>query len=423
MHNNLTKWIEDNGGYIHPQLYIKSTQVNGVRYNSVFYKNSKPIKEDSILTKIPDKLCITEDSYNSIPNIKEHSKLLKDDDLQIKLAISLLYETLQKEKSFFYPFIQTLPSYDSFNNYPVYIAYKDNKAFKILDSLKVNFTQQVLHVAQTLNSFVENMKAIQKEVNPFATKLSSHEFEKTIIWAFFISNIKSWGEMIIPFNDNFNHDQVSDMFVYTPDTKEIFHQINADKQFSKKGAKDFEVFYHYSSYDLMSFKTHNNFVPRSKVDFLTLPLQIGFEDDLTNLRFEEYDKCNFNSDKFYISNDGVSLNVLAALRIFSLNRDEYNIYSKKDDRYTYYRKLNNENEFRTIRYLIATINSLKKINYTVEIMSKTDELLNFLKAKNSLSTPEKTIQDICFIKLREKKVIEDSLEIMNKKLKVLRQLI
>ena len=64
MHKNLTTWIQNNGGYIHPALYLKTQYINNLPYTGVFCKKNVHIDEATLLTDIPDTLLIGEDNFD-----------------------------------------------------------------------------------------------------------------------------------------------------------------------------------------------------------------------------------------------------------------------------------------------------------------------------------------------------------------------
>ena len=194
MDNDLTKWIEENGGFIHPDIYIATKKFDNISYRSVYCKNSIKIPKDTRLTKIPHKLIISDKLFNTIANIDRCSEYTKKENSNFKLIMVLLYESIKGEDSFYYPYIKTLPEYSAFENHPIYIHYKNSEAFKLLEELSVKFTEAVEYKSKELKRYIDLILLCQEKYKIFSENISLQELRKMIIWSYLIKVTRTWGK-------------------------------------------------------------------------------------------------------------------------------------------------------------------------------------------------------------------------------------
>ncbi len=404
--DDLVKWIRENGGYIHSSLYVNSQKINGNIYRSIYSKGNSKILESDKLTRIPHKLTISQDVFNKIPNIESWSLAFGNRE-NFKLIVALMYEMSRGEKSFYYPYLRSLPRFDSFKNHPIYVYYKNNDAFKALESLRVEFTNIMVSKYKELVGLVELVFSCNKKRQLF--DLSHKKLEELIVWAYFSRGTRSWFERLIPFNEIFNHHQKSNMFLKTLELNETTFGFNADSQFSNNVSEPFELFIHYGHYDLITFLAHYNFVPNSEVNFLEFPFRLKSKDKFEKLKIQEIQNCKIKPRVVLLSNRGPSSKLLAIVRILSFTQNEYELYSKEESKNIYEMKLNNENELRARGLLKKIILELKELNYSAEIMKKNSLLLSSLENKKVLTTAETIVKNVCKVKVKEYEVIEGSL--------------
>ncbi|WP_373002072.1 SET domain-containing protein [Sulfurimonas sp.] len=416
MDNDLTKWIEDNRGFIHPDIYIATKNIDGVNYRSVYCKNSIEIPKDTRLTKIPYKLIISDKLFDNIPNIDKCSDYIKDENSNFKLIMVLLYETIKGEDSFYYPYIKTLPKYNTFKNHPVCIHYKDSEAFKSLELLSVKFTELVESKSKELKRFIDLILLCQKKHKIFSKNISVEDLKKMITWSYLIKITRTWGNKLIPFNDSFNHNNNSNIFLKTIEDDEKYYGFKSDRQFLKKHEYEYEIFVNYGHFDMMTTQAEYDFIAPSKVNYLRVPLTFASKDSFEKLKIEEINKCDFNPRRILLSNAGPSKNLSAIMRILSLEKEEYEEVIKKDDENKYQAVINNNNELRSTTMLLKVILALKKNMYTLDIMNRSYMLLNTFEAKKSLSPSDIIIKNICLVKAREYKLVDDSLNWLSNRL-------
>ena len=161
---------------------------------------------------------------------------------------------------------------------------------------------------------------------------------------------------------------------------------------------------------MMTTQTEYDFIAPGKVDYLRVPLRFASKDSFEKSKIKEINKCDFNLRRILLSNLGPSKNLSAIMRILSLEKDEYAEIVKIEKENKYQVVINNKNELRSITMLLKVILELKKNMYTLDIMNKTYMLLNTLEAKKSLSASDTIIKNICLVKAKEYKIIDDSLK-------------
>ncbi len=423
MNENLIKWIKDNGGYIHPQLYIVTNKINNTFCNSIYFKNTQPIEKNTQLVKLPHKLIISIDTFNNIPNIKNFSKLINRNSIKLKLVVALLHERFKKESSFYYPYINVLPNFNTFIHHPIYLCYLNSSAFEVLDDLNVEFSQIVSSKSQELREFIDILLTIREEIDICADYTSNDELKQMIIWSFFILTTRSWGDKIIPFSDNFNHSNSSNIFLEYGDLRDKSYSFYADGQFKQDEGKPFEVFISYGHYALMSLESYYDFLPDDKVSFLRVTITLSSDDKFKELKIKEIKKCKFHAKRFLLSNEGSSKDLFRIMRIISLDETEYKLFSKDSDTHKYKEALTPKNELKSIRLLMKIILDLKESKYSLDIMNKTYILIKSMNEKELLSNEDKVVKNICDIKVKEYQIIQDSLIWANNRmLKVIKQL-
>jgi Rubisco LSMT substrate-binding len=409
MDNDLIKWIEENGGFIHPDIYIATKNIDNISYRSVYCKNSIKIPKDTRLTKIPHKLIISDELFDDIPNIDKYSDYTKDEKSNFKLIMVLLYEAVKGEDSFYYPYIKTLPEYNAFENHPIHIHYKNSEAFKSLKPLSVKFTEVIESKSKELKRFIDLILLCHEKHKIFSKNISLEELKKIIIWSYLIKVTRTWGNKLIPFNDAFNHNNNSNIFLKTMEDDEVFYGFRADRQFLKKHDSEYEIFINYGYFDLMTMQTEYDFIAPGKVDYLRVPLTFSSKDSFEKLKIKEIKKCNFNQRRNLLSNVGPSKNLLAIIRILSLEKDEYEEIIKKEDENKYQVVINNNHELRTTRMLLKIILELKKYMYTLNSMNNSHMLMTTFNDKKTLSHTDLIVKNICIVKTKEYNIIDDSL--------------
>ena len=118
----LTSWIEQNGGFVNKNLFLKMEEVESRKERTIYCKEK--IQKNQKILEIPHELRINNHHFEKIPGIEnwkkrdEHQIFEKGD---VKCWLSLIYEKSLGQKSFFYPYLQSLPDLESFSEHPLCI--------------------------------------------------------------------------------------------------------------------------------------------------------------------------------------------------------------------------------------------------------------------------------------------------------------
>ena len=210
----LLQWIKKNNGFIHENLSIQSQIKDNDVCRSIYYKNNTSISVNDTITKIPNNLVISTNTFNQIPGIEHWIKLIDEHSKSInkaycnhfKIIVALLYEHTKKENSFYSPYINTLPLTNSFDNHPILLYYEDKHRFDILNRISPFFIQQVESICSELFYIMKLFFLCNKEYEIFDSSLYSDKYiEQLIQWAFIVKKTRSWEDGLVPFNDFFNH--------------------------------------------------------------------------------------------------------------------------------------------------------------------------------------------------------------------------
>lgn len=161
---NLINWIRDNGGYIDPDLVIKNE--NEERYVEL---HSEKIK-NTLLFRIPKKCIIYGENI-------------------LQLCGKLILEMNRGEKSFFYPYIKILPSFESFKNHPL-VKYNESDLEKIKE------------ISLEAHKHLASIFAKLKMLKLFYSGAVSND---TILYSTLLVYTRAWGEGFYPFFDMLQH--------------------------------------------------------------------------------------------------------------------------------------------------------------------------------------------------------------------------
>jgi len=422
--NNLINWINNNGGFIHDDLYIDTKLEDDKIHRSIYYKNKENISKNSTLTQIPHKLVISKNTFEHIQNIQIWTNIIDNSPIltkehekkRLKIIIALLYEYTKKEQSFYYPYIKLLPKKNDFDNHPINIYYENNKAFKILNSLSKNFIKQVDSMSHELISFIEIILHCNDELEIFDKNIyTNNHFKKLIKWAFFIQKTRSWADGLVPFDDIFDHANNSNISLKKINSKtldEDNHYIfKADDQFNEH-KHDYNIFDNYGHYNSMRLLLFYNFLPQNEINYLYIPFKLNTKNNFDKLRFEEIKKCELKDSRILLCNNGPSKDLFTILRILCLTKNEYDALQSNTNKRKYEKIVSHENELKSVRLLLKLILDLKKSNYPLDNLNNIYTIINDFKNKK-LSPTDLIIKNVCLITLEEYKIIDDSLNWIN----------
>lgn len=416
----LLEWIRGNAGYIHRDLYINSSVVDGKINRNIYYENKNNIKTGDDITKIPFELAISERTFLDIPGIGNWINFIKSDKPELnpvlksnrfQIIVALLHETLKGENSFYFPFINLFPTHSYFDSHPISIYYKNKNTLRILEEISASFLKKADAACSELSLIIDTIQLCNHKyelLNP--TIQSDTKFSELIKWAYFIHLTRSWGDYLIPFHCFFNHSNNSSMSHASGSSGASNHlSFKADKQFEVTGDSS-EVFYNYSQYDAMSLYMTYDFLYEYGEEKKYLPLPFGLRNtpDLNRRKSNEIDKCKINTKKIFICNEGPPRNLLSTLRIASMTEDECTRLSQNRDIHKYSRPISCGNEIRSLSLLLKIVLDLKKTTYTNSNLSIIRNTLKHHQGK-ALSASEHVIETVCTIALSEHDILNESL--------------
>ncbi|GAF68433.1 unnamed protein product, partial [marine sediment metagenome] len=146
------EWITKHNGFLHESIIRK--KVNGI-FGMYATQN---IPKNTVLTKLPYKTCIISRHITK----KINNTTTKTNDQQ-GLIIFLIREYLKGEKSFYYPYLKNLPTYEDYVSYSPLLY--NEKMFSLLQKYNSNIfktlssqKKKLLHDAQSIQKFDSSLK-------------------------------------------------------------------------------------------------------------------------------------------------------------------------------------------------------------------------------------------------------------------------
>jgi len=411
----LIQWVKENDGFIHEDIYINTQIYQNNVHRCIYYKNQQKIKKNDRLTSIPKKLVINDELFKNIPTINAFVKNLNDhaynakilDGKALKTIFVLICEKIKGASSFFHPYINILPKFNVFDDYPLNVYLKSVSTFDRVDSINPLFMEKLREMHKELLLIVD---ILEKYDNQYLISDKTKNFNDLIKWAYFIYKTRTWKNGLVPFNDMFNHNNHSNIALSLHSNQkkgESFYTFNADKQFESK-KDEFEIFINYMHFNTIDLFLHYNFVHKADVNFLYIPFKFKTTTEFNKQKTNEIKKHNLSHNKILISNDGPSKDLFKILRILSLTQKEYSqqIGIQKDNKYN--DVISYQNESKSIRLLFKIILDIKKTTYTFEKLNTIYcQLESFKDVK--LSSSDSIIKNVCVITLQEYKILEDAL--------------
>lgn len=269
----LKKWITNNGGHIN-----NITLSNGIYGRS--YVATSIINPDDILVVIPKSLWI--DEY--------HSGVISLSDLEPyeKIMVALLLEIRKKDTSFYYPFIDLLPSYEEFNSHPLFECNFNLSSPKLTEwkAICPNFANNIVSL---INFYYHHFYHIE---------LFIHITEMEFKYVYLLYLTRNWHKFV-PGADLFQHRCYKSLKGY--DENNIFKIASGDKYsigddvYIDYGNKtNIELLFQYG------FKTDIDFIPinlnSSYIDLFVNPESLILTLDNPNIKLIRTLSIIFNGD-------------------------------------------------------------------------------------------------------------------------------
>jgi hypothetical protein len=363
-YQNLCSWLNQNGSWVNPKMEIRSEGENG---NGIWAREA--ITNEDLFNISNNCLLNAENSGLTFidPNFLDHRQ---------KTTVALLFE-MNNPDSFWKPYLDLLPGFNSFESHPIYQIVKGNFP-KI--SLLIN------HYVE--NAHTEYQKFREKfEMYRNANGILLQVGDDDILYAYLLTVSRMWtGIGIVPVADLLQHSNRSNI------------SLNKNEQVCNMKSQDtiqagHPIFDNYLLNDDIMLYINFGFVESS--DLITLPMAFGFENQpavVTKLIENEFK----NLGKIFITTEGVNVNLMRYLRLNLLDVSDLSGISEFSES-TGLSLINFNNEFKCLKKLKFRLSNflpdedlplLNRVNYSTNSQeSNIYKLLNrIFKLKETTNT-------------------------------------
>jgi len=362
-YQNLCSWLNQNGSWVNPKMEIRSEGENG---NGIWTRESIT-NED--LFNISNNCLLNADNSGLTfidPNFLDHRQ---------KTVVALLFE-MNKPDSFWKPYLDLLPGFNSFESHPIYQVVRGNFP-KI--SLLIN------HYIE--NAHTEYQKFREKfEMYRTANGILLEVSDDDILYAYLLTVSRMWtGIGIVPVADLLQHSNRSNI------------SLNRTGQVCNMKSQDtipagHPIFDNYLLNDDIMLYINFGFVESS--DLITMPMRFSFENQppvVTKLIENEFK----NLAKIFITTEGVNVNLMRYLRLNLLDISDLSAISEFSES-TGINLINFNNEFKCLKKIKFRLSNflpeedlplLNNVNYSTNPQeSNIYKLLNrVFKLKESIN--------------------------------------
>jgi hypothetical protein len=352
-YQNLCSWLNQNGSWVNPKMEIRSEGENG---NGIWTRESIT-NED--LFNISDNCLLNADNSGLTfidPNFLDHRQ---------KTVVALLFE-MNKPDSFWKPYLDLLPGFNSFESHPIYQVVRGNFP-KI--SLLIN------HYIE--NAHTEYQKFREKfEMYRNANGILLQVVDDEILYAYLLTVSRMWtGIGIVPVADLLQHSNRSNI------------SLNRTGQVCNMKSQDtipagHPIFDNYLLNDDIMLYINFGFIESS--DLITMPMGFAFENQpavVTKLIENEFK----NLGKIFITTEGVSISLMRYLRLNLLDVSDLSAISEFSES-TGINLINFNNEFKCLKKIKFRLSNflpeedlplLNNVNYSTNLQeSNIYKLLN-----------------------------------------------
>lgn len=300
---NLSQWVIDNGGYVDPDIYI---DLLGEGCRALRTSQTKTQGEE--LIKIPSKCCLTSAKNGS--------------EFCYEICHQLVREFSLGEKSFYYPYLQSLPTIENMSDYCLLKYTKDDIAE--LKELSVDFSSQLEKYFDDCNNIFNNYILTDNTLPDEWQTLEKVKYVNALY------HTRSWNILgMIPLIDLSNHHQ-------NPMDNNAIANTNEMRIFktTRTYQKEEELVWTYTFLSPMNLYLNygidptifqNNYLP------YTIMRNVWYDEkvDKTVLELKErlLDENKFGKDKMIVLYTAVGLErrVLEFMRIITLNKTDIDI--------------------------------------------------------------------------------------------------
>lgn len=380
-------WIKENGGFIHPSLELNES-------NKLCLTNKMGAKGVQLFS-IPKKLCLDSGEYKDYNS--KHFNLLDDDEKAIynhdffKLILNLINHKIQGKNSKYYNLIISLPQMeDLMKTNPIFFFTERKEVWK-------KILPTVITKLETLNQYYVNLhNVIQKlrifegkiDINKFRRYKADHEVLKTVVlWSFLIVNAYAIENAYILPLFNFMH--------YTHNTENKLLNDKNNINFSYANITDRVLSINNGLLDNETLFTLHGYINETVKKYLEIKLSNNYtvENEDVKSKIIEIFENSFDrkNQKYYITKDTPSINLVQYLRILSLSKRDLQFIEGEDNFYTKFISMDNESGVyqKLLKIVQIKYNQIKNCDDTLKKEDAKDVVVlkNILKEqKNILKT-------------------------------------
>ena len=249
--NNLKNFILKNGGEVNDNLAIRFISQD----NREIYALDT-ITVNTQLFKIPEKCCINKNTFHDTFN----QQIPQTYDSDVYGILTLLHHIfIEKEKSFYYPYLVMLPSDFSYHPLQQYTPEKRN----LWQKISVRIMRYIdLHLKK-IGECTDIIKKINDECKLFPENIVTDE---NIRYCYLILRTRQWGTTgLCPLADMLQHSSSSNMLLIH-DTTNKLAIMNAKMDVARNDT----IFDNYGIYDDMSMFVGYGFVEHINDDFMRI---------------------------------------------------------------------------------------------------------------------------------------------------------
>ncbi len=359
-YQNLCNWLNQNGSWVNPKMEIKSEGTNG---NGIWARESIT-NED--LFNISNNCLLNADNSGLTfldPNFLDHRQ---------KTVVALIFE-MNKPDSFWKPYLDLLPSFNSFESHPIYQVVKGN-----FPKISLLINQYIENAHSEYKKFREKFE-MYRTANGILLQVSDDD----ILYAYLLTISRMWtGIGIVPVADLLQHSNRSNI------------SLNKNEQVCNMKSQDTiqagsPIFDNYLLNDDIMLYINFGFVESS--DLITMPMGFVFDGQsqvVSKLIENEFK----NLAKLYITTDGVNVNLMRYLRLNLLDISELSTIGEFSES-TGLTLINFNNEFKC----------LKKIQFRLSYFLPEEDLPLLNRVNYSTDSQESNIYKLLnrVFKLRE----------------------
>lgn len=292
-YQKLVKWIEKNGGY------LKNFQIKEGNDGKTLITKENISSGEEIL-RIPSKLFI-------------NGRVFKEQDIskEAKTIGEFIVELKKGKTSFFEPYLNLLPSIESFKKHP--LRQLNSKNVRRWNQINPDF---VYYVLQLQKKYID----ISKELDFFPKQL--------VLYGFLILYTRAWINKLncslVPVMDLLQHQNSACKGNLIFSNDQYFYSMKINKNINKNN----EVFDNYGCKSNLEFLAQYNFIDQNPIQ----PIQIS--DQLTILQKSEIDRIlSYYSEYPFLDENGPNKCLKAIFRIYFISDSEIKKYRNKSETY------------------------------------------------------------------------------------------